>query len=91
MSSGQDLFVLDVRTDKEWSVGRIDGAKQIFAGYLRQRISEVPRDRPIAVMCSSGLRGSLGAGILQDHGYDNVYNVLGGMGGWNKAGYPVVK
>ena len=84
-----DIFVLDVRMNKEWEAGHIDGAKHIFVGYLEEHLDEVPRDRPVAVMCSSGLRGSLGAGLLKKHGRRNVLNVLGGMGGWAKAGFPV--
>jgi len=78
-----------VRTEKEWEAGRVEGSQHIFAGYLKERIDEVPRDRRIAVMCSSGLRGSLAAGMLQDNGFD-VINVLGGTGGWVKAGLPLV-
>jgi hydroxyacylglutathione hydrolase len=89
--AGEDIFFLDVRMDKEWAVERIDGAKHIFVGFLDKRLNEVPRDRPIAVMCSSGLRGSLGASVLQRNGYIDPINVLGGMGGWKKAGLPVVK
>jgi hydroxyacylglutathione hydrolase len=89
LRKGEELHVLDVRTEKEWEAGRVEGSQHIFAGYLKERIDEVPRDRRIAVMCSSGLRGSLAAGMLQDNGFD-VINVLGGTGGWVKAGLPLV-
>ena len=84
---------LHPRCAHEQGVGRgaDRGAVHIFAGYLAKRMDEVPRDRPVAVMCSSGLRGSLGASLLQNQGYDQMFNVLGGMGGWKKAGLPVVK
>ncbi len=91
LAAGEDIFVLDVRTNKEWVDGRVEGAVHIFAGYLPKRMSEVPRDRPVAVMCSSGLRGSLGASLLQNDGFDLMFNVLGGMNGWKNAGLPVVK
>jgi hydroxyacylglutathione hydrolase len=89
--ANEDVFILDVRMKKEWEESRIDGAKHIFVGYLNEHLDQVPSDRPVAVMCSSGLRGSLGASILQGHGYDNMINVLGGMGGWKKAGLPTSK
>jgi hydroxyacylglutathione hydrolase len=81
--------VLDVRMQKEWDSGRIEGAQHIFVGHLYKRLDEVPRDRLVAVICSSGLRGSLGASILQNEGFDNAVNVLGGMSGWKKASLPV--
>lgn len=90
LEAGEDIFILDVRTNKEWVSGRIEGAVHIFAGYLAKRMGEVPRDRPVAVMCSSGLRGSLGASLLQNEGYDMMFNVLGGTSGWRKAGLLIV-
>jgi hydroxyacylglutathione hydrolase len=90
LSRGKDVLVLDVRTGKERRTGWVEGSLHIFAGYLKKRVADVPRDRRIAVMCSSGLRGSLGAGMLQDAGYD-VMNVIGGMGGWKGAGLPIMK
>jgi hydroxyacylglutathione hydrolase len=91
LAAGEDIFILDVRTNKEWAEGRIDGAAHIFVGHLTKRMGEVPRDRPVAVMCSSGLRGSLGASLLQNAGYGQIFNVLGGMSGWKQAGLPVIK
>lgn len=88
--SGEEIHILDVRTEKEWRAGRIEGSQHIFVGYLKDRLGEVSGDRRIALMCSSGLRGSLAAGILKDAGYD-VLNVLGGTEGWKKAGLPLVK
>jgi hydroxyacylglutathione hydrolase len=88
LSRGEDVLVLDVRTEKEWRAGWVEGSLHIFAGYLKGRVDDVPRGRRVAVMCSSGMRGSLGAGLLQDAGYD-VINVLGGTGGWKKAGLPM--
>ncbi len=90
LEKGEDVHVLDVRTEKEWNSGRIEGSQHVFVGYLKGRTDEVPRGRKVAVMCSSGLRGSLAAGMLHDHGFD-VLNVLGGTGGWAKAGLPLVK
>lgn len=88
LSRGEDILVLDVRTEKERRAGWVEGSLHIFAGYLKYRMGEVPGGRRVAVMCSSGMRGSLGAGLLQDAGHD-VLNVLGGMGGWMKAGLPM--
>lgn len=90
ISGGEDVHVLDVRTEREWAAGRVEGSQHIFVGYLRKRMGEVPRSPKVAVMCSSGLRGSLGAGLLQDAGLD-VINVLGGIGGWSSAGLPLVE
>jgi hydroxyacylglutathione hydrolase len=84
-------FILDVRTETEWDSGHIGGALHIHGGVLKDRFSEVPKDRPVAVVCGTGYRGSIAASFLKSHGYENVANVLGGMTAWKAASLPIVK
>lgn len=81
-------FVLDVRTEAEWNSGHIDGALHIHGGVLKDRFAEVPKDRPIAVICGTGYRGSIAASYLKSNGYGDVSNVLGGMTAWKAAQLP---
>jgi hydroxyacylglutathione hydrolase len=83
------LTVLDVRTDKEWNDGHIEGALHIHGGKLQERFAEVRRDRPVAVVCGSGYRASIAASFLLREGYTDVYNVVGGMSAWKAAGLPM--
>lgn len=83
--------VLDVRTDKEWASGHVDGAIHIHGGALQERIDDVPRDKPVAVLCGSGYRASIAASFLQCSGFQNVSNVVGGMTAWHAAGLPTVR
>lgn len=85
-----DLTVLDVRTEKEWKEGHIEGALHIHGGKLQERFAEVPRDKAVAVVCGSGYRSSIAASFLLREGYQQVMNVAGGMTAWNATGYPVV-
>ncbi|MGH2788977.1 MAG: MBL fold metallo-hydrolase [Actinomycetota bacterium] len=85
-----EIDVLDVRQPAEWAAGHIDGATFITGARLPQRIDEVMGDRPLAVICGSGIRSSVAASLLQSNGRRNVINVPGGMGAWNTAGYPTV-
>jgi hydroxyacylglutathione hydrolase len=87
----QRPFVLDVRTETEWHGGHIDQALHIHGGVLKDRYGEVPRDRPVAVVCGTGYRGSIAASFLKSQGYQEVANVLGGMTAWKAAGLPTVK
>lgn len=64
-------------------------ALHIYIGYLEQRLAEVPRDKPVAVICKVGYRAGLGASILLRAGYKEVYNVLGSVKAWVAAGFPV--
>jgi hydroxyacylglutathione hydrolase len=88
---GDRPFVLDVRTEAEWEGGHIEGALHIHGGKLQERMTEVPRDRPVAVVCGSGYRASIASSFLKREGYEDVTNVLGGMSAWKAAGLPTVK
>lgn len=85
----RDLVVLDVRQPAEWSGGAIRAALRITGAELPARTDELPRDRPIAVICGSGYRSSVSASLLRHRGFPRVYNVLGGMGAWTARGYPL--
>ena len=71
------VFLLDTRTPREVMNGKIDGFVNIPLDSLRQRINEIPKDRPIYVHCHSGLRSYLACRILTGNGYD-CYNLAGG-------------
>lgn len=82
------LTVLDVRTEKEWNAGHIDGAIHIHGGQLQERFADVPRDKPVAVVCGSGYRASIAASFLKREGYTDVLNAVGGMAAWKAAELP---
>ncbi len=83
------LTVVDVRTEKEWNAGHIDGAIHIHGGKLQERFADVPRDKPVVVVCGSGYRASIAASFLKREGYEDVTNVVGGMTAWKAAGLPM--
>jgi hydroxyacylglutathione hydrolase len=91
LDRGEELVLLDVRGQEEWESGYIDGARHIYVGHLEQRLARVPRDKPVAVYCTTGHRAGLGASILARAGYPMVYNVLGSITAWRAAGYPVTQ
>ena len=88
---GEELIVLDTRGQDEWDSGHIKGAYHVYVGHLEQRLAEVPRDKPIAVICNVGHRAGLGASILLRARYPQVYNVLGSVKAWVAAGFPITK
>lgn len=71
------VFLLDTRTPYEVMNGKIDGFVNIPLDSLRERLDEIPKDRPIYVHCHSGLRSYLACRILTGNGYD-CYNLAGG-------------
>jgi rhodanese-related sulfurtransferase len=84
-------FLLDVREPWEYHQGHVPGAQLIPLGELEQRVSEVPRDRPVLAICHSGQRSLAAAGYLQQLGYPTVSNVDGGTAAWIERGFPVDK
>jgi len=86
--SGEPLTILDVRSEKEWNDGHIEGARHIHGGTLQQRFGEIPRDRPVAVICGSGYRASIASSFLKREGFEDVSNVIGGMAAWQAAELP---
>jgi hydroxyacylglutathione hydrolase len=71
VQTGQ-LYVLDVRYEKELDEEYIPEAKHIMLGYLPVRIEELPRDKPILVQCKTGRRSAIGVSFLQANGFKNV-------------------
>lgn len=84
-----ELDLLDVRQPAEWHAGHVPGAAFVTGAELPDRLEELPRDRPLAVICSSGYRSSVAAALIAGHDHPDVVNVLGGMTAWTNAGYPL--
>ena len=83
---------MDVREPSEWKEdGYVHCATRIFFVELPEKADSLPKDKPIAVTCSVGNRSSIAASILERKGYNNLYNVLGGMTAWTTLGYPTKK
>lgn len=71
--------ILDIRGSNEYAMTRIPEAQHVPLGYLADRLSEVPRDRPVHVHCESGFRSVVAASLLRRAGYENVTEVRGGL------------
>jgi rhodanese-related sulfurtransferase len=70
-------LILDVRTPKEFEAGAIPGAVNLPIDELRERLGEIPRDRPVVAYCQVGMRGYMATLILRKAGLD-AYNLGGG-------------
>lgn len=86
----QGAFILDVREPDEWNAGHIPGATLIPLGELSSRLSELPQDQQIVVVCRSGNRSATGRDILLDAGFQQVTSMGGGMNSWVSLGLPTV-
>jgi sulfur dioxygenase len=73
-----EATILDVREPAEWQLGTLPGAVLISQGELVERISELPKERPVLCVCRSGGRSANVAVFLSFNGYDAA-NLAGGM------------
>ena len=70
--------LLDTRTVREFERGHIEGFKNIPVDELRERISEIEKEKPVYVICQSGLRSYIASRILEGNGF-TAYNFAGGF------------
>jgi hydroxyacylglutathione hydrolase len=81
------LHVIDVRRPGEYEAGHVPNAENISLAELEERIGTVDRTMPHAVICAGGYRSSAAASILRRHGFEELYNVVGGTQAWIAAGF----
>ena len=81
--------LLDVREQNEFVEVRAPGALLLPTSSLAARIGEIPTDRPLLVVCRTGVRSAAVTGYLARTGRSDVFNVTGGMEAWERAGLPV--
>jgi rhodanese-related sulfurtransferase len=82
-------ILLDVRELDEFRAVRVEGSLFIPMSQLGVRLEDIPRDRPILVMCASGSRSQGVTGHLIGQGWEDVGSVAGGIDGWARMGLPV--
>jgi rhodanese-related sulfurtransferase len=81
-----NMRVIDVRGMGEIASGTVSGAEAVPLHTLPVRVSEFNREEKLVFICRSGARSAQACMFLQQQGYDNVYNLRGGMIGWVQSG-----
>ena len=77
--------LLDVRETWEFRRGRVPGAVSLPLGQLPERIGDLPRDRPYAVICEHGNRSLVAADFMLRNGFAGAVSVAGGTAAWARA------
>ena len=85
------VYILDVRGEDEFagSLGRLEGSHCVPLDQLRDRLDDVPRDRPVVTVCQSGKRSAMAVTILKGAGWTDVANIRGGLLEWHKHALPL--
>jgi rhodanese-related sulfurtransferase len=89
-AAGKDFMLLDVREPDEIATAAIAGATLIPMAEVPERIGELPRDKPIYVLCHVGGRSGRVTQFLDENGFTNAANVTGGIRAWTKEIDPSV-
>ncbi len=86
--NGEGILV-DVREPHEWRGGHAVGARHIPLAELPRRVAELPKERPVYVICESGGRSRVAAEMLHEAGFACPINVNGGTSAWQRSALPM--
>lgn len=85
-----DVDVVDVRDEKEWTTGHIPQARLVPLDQLRANPEGALKRDSIIFVCAKGVRSLTAAKLAERLGFSKLYNLEGGTAGWAKAGLPLV-
>jgi rhodanese-related sulfurtransferase len=83
----QGAFFVDVRSQEEFDQAHITNSTLIPLDELQNRLSDLPKDKDIVVVCFSGHRSEEGVTILLKAGFSRARCLTGGLTAWKTAGY----
>lgn len=90
LEANEAVIVVDVRTSEEFAhEGHIFSSRLLPLSYLRQRSDELPKDKPIVVVCRSGERSQVACEQLAALGFTDIFNLAGGIDAWQQAKLPL--
>lgn len=82
LNAGQKPVIIDVRSEKEHAAGHIENSINIPVTHLAQSLEKLPKSGPVVVHCEGGYRSAIASGILLNHGFKQVYDLVGGYKAW---------
>ena len=90
LQEGSGCLLIDVRTEAEVARGGISGGVHIPLHLLPLKVDELPKDKSIVFYCQSGGRSAQACAFVASKGWNDVYNLQGGIMAWMRAGKPLV-
>ncbi len=78
-------LILDVRSPAEFQMGHLSGAKNInvMDRSFQANIQKLNSNQPVYVYCKSGARSKAACGVLSKQGFEEIYNLRGGVMAWH--------
>lgn len=89
----EEVLLLDVRTASEFESGHLIDSENMDYNQpdFRTAISQLAKDKPVLVYCRSGRRSSYAMEIMKELGFQQIYNLEGGIESWAQAKLPIIK
>jgi adenylyltransferase/sulfurtransferase len=91
MDRKESFTLIDVREPYEYEMARIEGSRLIPLGELETRMNELPRTGTLILQCHSGGRSEHAVKLLQEAGFENAFNLEGGIDAWSVEVDPTVE
>lgn len=86
----QNLLIIDVRSPEELREGKLANSILIPFFDIMKGNYNIPKDRPLLLICAVGGRSYAAMEILSRMGYKEIYNLQGGIAAWKQANLPLV-
>lgn len=87
----EQAVVVDVRDSKDYKAGHIVESLNIPFARLGERADELPKDKPLVLVCKMGSHSGAAGKVLAKQGFDKIYRLRGGMLEWKASQLPMVK
>jgi len=88
-----DFVIIDVRTPEEFAEGHIENAVNLdyYSETFRDELNKLDKNKTYLIYCRSGRRSSNALSVMEELGFREAYNVLGGIIEWKAEGLPIVE
>ncbi len=88
-----DFIILDLGTESEFKSGHIENVENIdyYSEGFKDELGELDKNKTYLIYCASGNRSGKALKMMDEIGFQEVYNVIGGITGWKSKGLPVVE
>ena len=89
LENKEDIGLYDVRTPAEIASGIIPGTEAMPLTVLPMRMQEISKDKKVILYCRTGARSAQACMYMGQQGFDNLYNLRGGIISWAQLGLTI--
>ncbi|XLQ20018.1 MAG: rhodanese-like domain-containing protein [Candidatus Moraniibacteriota bacterium] len=91
LEKDKDVILLDVRTAGENTMSKIANSILKPLNEIQGDTSDLDKNKKILIYCATGSRSQIACNILQNEGFENCFDVSGGISAWQRAGFEIEK